>query len=330
MINHWTPAELKTLRRLREGFLNRTAGQANYWREPEDLALYDTTFAERIGWKWDAVLRELGARGWKPESRKVVDWGCGTGIASRRVLAEWPQFSSLTLHDRTPAAARFAAERARRDHPEIKAGTGEAVDAGTLLVLSHVLNELPPRELSRLLDLVRQAGEVIWVEAGAREESRKLSEVRDALLARGPGFVAVAPCTHQATCGMLVPRNEQHWCHHFARPPSAVFQDARWHQFSLELGIDLRSLPFSFLVLQRPRESVPTPAGFSRVIGKPREYKGYDKVLSCHEGGVGELMLQKRDAPELLREVREGGDAPVYRWSLRDGKIVGGEQLPGL
>ncbi len=327
MINYWKPDEWKTLRRLREGFLNRTAGHANYWREPEDLALYDATFAERIGWKWDAVLRELDARGWQPTSLRVLDWGCGTGIASRRVLAHWPQFAELSVHDRAPAAARFAAESARRDHPRIKVGTGDVVDANTLLVLSHVINELPPHELSRLLDLARQAGEVIWVEAGAREESRKLSEVRDALLARGPGLVAVAPCTHQATCGMLVAKNERHWCHHFATPPSEVFQDARWHQFSAELGIDLRSLPFSFLVLQRLRPAAPTPTGFSRVIGEPREYKGYDKVLSCHEHGVGELMLQKRDAPALLREVRAGSAAPVYRWSLRAGKIVAGERL---
>ncbi len=325
MTRHFTEAEFKVLRRLREGFLTRTAGHSNYWRDPEDLALYDTTFAERIGWKWDAVLRELQTRGWQPRSRRIVDWGCGTGIATRRVLAHWSQFSTVSFHDRAPAAARFAADRARADHPQIKTGTGEVVDADTLLLLSHVINELPPRELSRLLQLARSAGEILWVEAGARDESRRLSEVRDSLLPHG--FAAVAPCTHQAACGMLAAKNERHWCHHFAAPPSEVFQDARWHQFSAELGIDLRALPYSFLVLERPRDTAPTPPGFSRVIGEPREYKGYDKILSCHESGVGELMLQKRDDPALLRELREGTPAPVYRWTLRDGKIVAAEPL---
>jgi hypothetical protein len=78
-MKHWTPGQLTRLRVLRERFLNRTAGAEDYWRTAEDLALYDATFADRIGWKWDAVLRELTLRGWAPRSRHVLDWGCGTG-----------------------------------------------------------------------------------------------------------------------------------------------------------------------------------------------------------------------------------------------------------
>ncbi|MDB6152548.1 MAG: hypothetical protein JWL90_1001, partial [Chthoniobacteraceae bacterium] len=277
MIKYWTPSELKTLRRLREGFLSGTAGNANYWRAVEDLALYDTTFAERIGWKWDGALRELTLRQWSPKSRHILDWGCGTGIASRRVLEWWPgQFRSLSLHDRSSAAMRFAAERAHRENPKLIVRMGEQMEPDTLLVLSHVINELPPRDLSRLMERAREAREIIWVEAGARDESRRLSEVRDRLLGDARGFVAVAPCTHQARCGMLTAKNEQHWCHHFAHPPSEIFQSASWHQFSLELGIDLRSLPYSFLVLQKSDELAPTAPDFSRVIGKPREFKGHD------------------------------------------------------
>jgi hypothetical protein len=109
--------------------------------------------------------------------------------------------------------------------------------------------------------------------------------------------------------------------------PPHFFQDARWAELSHELGIDLRALPYSFLVLERPRAEFPTPEGFSRVIGRPRDFKGYSKVLSCQAEGVCEWMLQKRDAPELLREVRDGAEAPVYRWRVEKGKIVEGERL---
>jgi ribosomal protein RSM22 (predicted rRNA methylase) len=325
MIKHWTPQELKALQRIRERFLNGTAGEADYWRVPEDVALYDSTFAERIGWKWDAVFGELQRRGWSPRSRRVLDWGCGSGIAHRRALAEWPQLTTLTLHDRSPLARRFAAEKARATFPGIAMPQGPPMTTpDTLLLVSHVINELPPKELEALLELARGAGEVIWVEAGTHADSRRLIEVRERLLGE---FVAVAPCTHQQRCGLLTAGNAPHWCHHFGTPPSAAFQDARWAEFGREMGIDLRSLPYSFLVLERPRATPPTPPGYSRIIGEPREAKGFARVLSCHEQGVNDLMLQKRDAPELFKAMKKGTLAPVYRWTLNEGKIVAGEEL---
>ena len=280
MIKYWNHPELTALRRMRERFLAGTAGTQDYWRLPEDLALYDSTFAERIGWKWDGVLRELTARDWQPQSRQVLDWGCGSGVAGRRVLAQWPQLESLALHDRSALAMRFAAEKARADFPNVRVVHGNSpLPPDTLLVLSHVISELPARELAQLLDVARQAREVIWVEAGTHADSRRLIAVRETLLGE---FAAVAPCTHQRACGLLAGKNAPHWCHHFAAPPSQIFQDARWMDFGREMGIDLRSLPYSFLVLERPRATPPTPDGLSHIIGEPREGKGHLKVLSCH------------------------------------------------
>ncbi len=318
-MKHWQPAELDTLRRMRARFLDGSAGAADYWRSPEELALYDSTFGERIGWKWDAVLRELALRGWQPRSRRVLDWGCGSGVAGRRAIEAWPHFAALALHDRSSLAVRFAAERAPAG---VRVEMIETVDADTLLVLSHVINELSAAGLARVLDLARQSGEVIWVEAGTHAESRRLIAVREQLTQI---FSVVAPCTHQKRCGLLTAKNARHWCHSFARPPAAIFQDARWMEFGREMGIDLRSVPYSFLVLQRANP--PMRAGFSRVLGAPRDAKGYSKVLSCHASGVAEFMLQKRDAPTLLREIRDRPEAPLYRWTIEGGKIIGGEKL---
>jgi ribosomal protein RSM22 (predicted rRNA methylase) len=319
-MNYFTSRELHTLRALRERFLAGTAGQADYWESPEHLELYDAFFAERIGWKWDAVLDELRLRGWSPRSTRVLDWGCGTGVAHRRVLGAWPQFSALALHDRSPRARFFSAEKARVAFPRVPVTWGApVVNRETLLVVSHVINELPADELERLLELARGAGEVIWVEAGTHADSRRLIEVRERLRSE---FTPVAPCTHAARCGLLTESNAPHWCHHFARPPSEISREGRWSEFAREIGIDLRSLPYSFLVLARVPAMEP---GFSRIIGEPREAKGYARVLSCQEEGVAEFMLQKRDAPELFRAARKGGLGPVYRWALEEGKIVGGE-----
>ena len=66
MNRYWKKDDLALLRRLRERFIARTAGERDYWQSDEELELYDTTFGERIGWKWDAVLTGLEALGWKP------------------------------------------------------------------------------------------------------------------------------------------------------------------------------------------------------------------------------------------------------------------------
>jgi len=322
-MNHFTPHELATLRELRERFLAGTAGAADYWESPEHLDLYDATFGERIGWKWDAVLDELRLRGWRPRATRLLDWGCGTGVAHRRVLARWPQFPALALHDRSPRARLFSVEKAQLAFPELTVTWGApAVTRETLLLVSHVINELAAKELEQLLDLARAAGEVIWVEAGTHADSRRLIDVRERLRDE---FMPVAPCTHAGRCGLLAPKNAPHWCHHFAHPPSHIFQDARWAAFAREIGIDLRSVPYSFLVLARVRGM---EAGYSRVIGEPRQAKGYTRVLSCQAEGVTEFVLQKRDAPELFRAARKDRLAPIYRWKLEGGKILNGETLP--
>jgi ribosomal protein RSM22 (predicted rRNA methylase) len=323
---------LDTLRELRERFLASRSAEGGYWRSHEELALYDRTFAERIGWKWDAVLRELQARGWQPQSRTVLDWGCGSGIAGRRVLGAWPgQFSKLALHDVSPLAVEYARGAAAGEFPGVRSDRSDVSDQSdppdpTLLLLSHVLNELSERDLDNLLTTVRRAQEVIWVESGTHANSRRLgAEVRERLVGSGE-FSIVAPCTHRQQCGMFLPKNDRHWCHSFAETPRAIFQDARWMHLGRELGIDLRATPYAFLVMERRPYAGDAEA--ARVIGRPRDYKGYSKLLSCEATGVHERMLQKRDAPALLKQVQSGPVAPLFKWELAGERIVGGE--PGL
>jgi len=325
------------LDRLRARFLDAPAEGGDYWESTELLAAYDTTFAERIGWKWDAVLAELAARRWAPPAGSVLlDWGCGSGVAARRVLAAFgaDRFARLVVHDRSPLARRFAAERAASVFPGL--AVEQAPDWGDVappqpftLVISHVLNELPPAESAALLALVRRAAAVLWVEPGTGEVARALVALREELRAE---FAIVAPCTHSRACGLLAPENQRHWCHHFAKPPVAAFTDAFWSEFSLRLGIDLRSLPYSFLVLDRPPTGVATadPVDWSRILGEPREYKGHFKVLSCEAAGVAERMLQKRDDKALFKAFRRAVPAPpLFAWHLRDEKIIGGRHWLG-
>lgn len=309
--------EIATLARLRERFLSGANAGGGYWRDEAELALYDATFGERIAWKWDAVIAELGVRGWRPRARHVFDFGCGSGVAGRRVLGAWDGFESLSLADVSQAAVSFSAQKARDEFPNVavRCESGR-IEKGSLLLVSHVINELTPSARDRLFSLVRQADEIIWVEAGTHAESRALIAVREEL--RGE-FGVVAPCTHAERCGMLAEANAPHWCHSFARTPSEVFQDRGWARFSRELGIDITTLPYSYLVMQRG--GVPSGDATMRIVGRPREAKGRMEVLCCDAGGVGENTLQKRDEPQLVKALRKGDAGPAQRLCVRAGKL---------
>jgi hypothetical protein len=124
---------------------------------------------------------------------------------------------------------------------------------------------------------------------------------------------------------MLAPENAAHWCHHFARVPSEASRDARWSQFGRELGIDMRSLPYSFLVLVRRGAAADFEEqmqGCSRIIGRPRDEKGHFEVLSCDEAGVEDLMAQKRDVPELSKQLRKGRAEAVQKWTREGRRII--------
>ncbi len=328
MLKHWTHDEMATLRMLRARFLERTAGESDYWHSTCEIELYDRTFGARIGWKINAALRSAQVAGWSPRAGRLLDWGCGSGVASRRMIEAWPgKFSVLALHDRSIHSMQYAEQRAKRAFPNLTVDRSDHVDGETQVVLSHVISELSDTALAKLLSKLRAAAGIVWIEAGTHADSRRLIDVREALR---DSFGVVAPCTHRARCGMLVPENARHWCHHFAPPPTEVFQDAAWAEWSRELEIDLRSLPYSYLILEREAGARPDFEGASRVIGTPRESKGYCRILSCQQSGVEEWMLQKRDNTGLFKRVLKTPEQPPYRWKYRDGRIVGGQALDGV
>ena len=321
----WSAIDWKALERLRAAFLAGTAGKDDYWRSESDLASYDATFAQRIGWKWDYVLAELQRRGWTPAPGALLDWGCGSGIAHRAFLDFFGAMgvTQLRLWDRSALAVRFAEQRAKLKYPGLDvSGSIAAPEAGAAssqtLLLSHVLTELEPAQVEALGNFAAGFTSVIWVEPGTFEASRTLIAVRERLRAT---LNVIAPCTHQAQCGILAPGNESHWCHHFASPPTEIFMDGNWAKFGELAGVDLRSLPLSFLVLDR-RPAPAMPAGATRIIGRPRLYKPYALLLGCDESSVAEKRLTKRTHPEAWRKLKRGDDDPLQVWRCADDEIV--------
>lgn len=283
------------LKLLRQGYLGETRGIADYWDSDETLALYDEYFAERIGWKWDAVLEEIFPLNIVPENVRLTDWGCGTGIAARKFLNRWNhRVTEIVLQDRSPRAEAYARRKVQTLYPNLK----QAENSSHVLLVSHVLNELPPKVIPSLIEELHASDLFLWVEPGTKASAQALIEAREKL--RGVFFFH-GPCPHQERCGLLAPENAAHWCHHFAPTPSQIHQEKKWSEFSQRLGIDLRSLPVSFLV--GSKKVIPhSPLG--RVIGRPRHYKGYSTALVCNAAEVRERKWLKRTEAPLIRELK--------------------------
>lgn len=325
-MNQLTDNDWESLRQLRDLFLDEEPIPQPYWKSAQHLAAYDATLAQRIGWKWDAVIKELKTRGWKPPATGLYDFGCGTGIATRRFLAAFGDaIESVSLFDHSQHAVRFARDRIREEFPHIRLREGESKDKlqGVVLV-SHVLTELTEHALSGIVDRLGQADSVLWVEPGTRVCSRTLIAVREKMRA---SFSVSAPCPHQGACGLLTPENEPHWCHHFADTPGFVHQDPFWGRFRRELNLDLSSVAYSFLVLDKQVNPANAPANLSHQIGRPIKAPKFARLLSCQEQDVAELVISRRSGPDLYQDVKKGKGIGLFLFERRKNRIVGGRRV---
>lgn len=308
----WEQLDWSALDRMRELFLRAEPVREAYWRTESDLASYDFTYAQRIGWKWDAALAELARLGWTPPAGPLLDWGCGSGVASRCVISAFGQehFPEVRLHDRSALAMNFAAKRASERFPGIRVSAEPSPsDPVTTLVVSHVLNELHRDDLPRLMEAVSSAQCVLWVEPGTHAVSRGLITLRERLRSE---FYIVAPCPHRDVCGLAVTGKENDWCHFFAKAPSGVFTDSNWVKFGQRAGIDLRSLPYSWLVLDR-RPVAEWPADTGRVLSHPEIFKPYARAVVCRKGETGVVEFSKRSMPEEFRRLKGRETPPDIR-----------------
>lgn len=315
---NFTPQALLQLSSLRAHFLNAREGLADYWVSEELLALYDATFAERIGWKWNFVLEDLERRAYALPEGALVDWGCGTGIASLKVLqSSIASFiRDVWLYDRSTLSLDFASKKLARLFPHCRFVQGDTLDGKTVLI-SHVLNELSNDDVVRLLHRLRRATCVVWIEPSQKEIASRLINVREALRDE---FQIVAPCVHQAQCGMLTPENARHWCHHFAKPPEEAFTESKWAKFSSALSIDLRDLSLSYLILDK--RPIPPPAPHAkRLIGNVRLYKASASLLLCGEESLCEVELTKRDFPEVFKSLKKGKRPSLPAVTAQEGRV---------
>lgn len=310
----WDGADGRRLAELRALFLERSEGGGaavtrDYWTCERDLELYDATLGARVGWRWDRVLEEATRRGAgcsRKPAETVVDLGCGSGVASRAAWRAGWIAPGARVHcvDRSTLATAHAASRLRAIAPDMEVHESALMPraAPELLLIGHLVLEVDDRAFGELIESARRAGTTVWIEPGTRFAGRRLSEVHEALRDERS---AVAPCPHAARCGLLDEGRERDWCHHFPEPPADAFTEPLPGKTAHELGLDIRSLATSYLVLQEEVASLPGDVG--RVLGRPKIEKGRARVDLCTASGVARLDLAKRDDPRLWRAWKRPG-----------------------
>lgn len=285
----------------------------NYWCSQEQIDAYDRTLATRIGWKWNAVLKELQGKVALKKDLHVLDFACGSGIASRRFLHFFADFIDIvSLYDRSPLARSYAESKLKQQdfskRPHIQSlGSLDQRSAGFhVVLLSHVVNELSPADLKPIENMISKADLVVWVEPGSYQESRDLMSFRQAILNK---FEIIGPCPHQQTCGLSLPDRETDWCHFFAPSPPEVFHTKFWAEASKQIGFDKRSLPLSYFSMRRldsemvKRSDHDSHCSEERLIGRPRLSRSHLRYLSCGKGGISEKTLNKRDDKTLFKKL---------------------------
>lgn len=301
---------------LRERFLGGTFTDTSYWESDEVLSQYDATFGQRISWKWLSVLEaSRTVLNWEGKF-DVLDWGCGTGIASSSFLQTVgiEKVGSVFLYDKSKRAVSFSQKKLASLFPDVGISSWEQKNYSNnnslplVLLVSHVLNELSEQNKKELFLLMKKAKVIIWVEPGTPQNSEFLIQWREELRS---DFLVALPCPHQEVCGLFQSRSKN-WCHFFAETPTFVFQDPFWKLFSDRMGIDLRSLPVSFFLAvskttPSPRVLSPSADSSKRLLGRARHYKGYSLAVTCEKSGVQEEKILQRSNKEVINILKENG-----------------------
>jgi hypothetical protein len=275
-----------------------------------DLAARAMFFTIADAMKIAIPLGELGHRGALPAARplRVVDVGAGCGAMSLGALAVLDELGvdaalDIAAIDSDPRALAIA----RRAVLDLAGRRGRAVTittrdddvtraklpAADLVVLGSVINELPA---PAGLDLVQRAlaaladdGAVIIVEPALRDTSRRLHELRDAVIASGRGHV-FAPCTRtEAPCPALADPDD--WCHE----DRALALPRRTAELARITHLRDSGMKLAYLVLRRqPLGLVPEGAAAWRVVSAPMPAKGKLELIGCSAAGRIPLRLLRR------------------------------------
>ncbi|PMP75227.1 MAG: rRNA methyltransferase [Roseiflexus castenholzii] len=227
---------------------------------------------------------------WSPET--MLDMGSGPGTALWAATVCWPSLRDLTAWEREPVLialgrnfAHASANPALRSVRWVQRTLQAPIERGfrfDLVVLGHVLGEIPPDERSAIVETAWRLsrGMLLIVEPGTSVGFAVVRAARDLLLANGAA--TIAPCAHDRPCPLT-----NDWCHFPQRLRRPEFQRrARGASSPWE------DAKYSYAALTRFPPERPV---WGRVIREPTFNKAYAEVLISSRDGILRHRALKRD-----------------------------------
>lgn len=267
--------------------------------------------------RWADALPSAGSPTDPP--LRVLDLGAGLGttaLATALCLARGPDARALRITALDSDAAALSILRdvmgacsdmferpvaVHTEHGDLAAAPRDAGPARyDLIVAGLSLNEVLQdrdddvdeglRLLRRWTGWLSADGALVVLEPALRPQSRRLQEMRAALIAAGGAPYPFAPCTHRGPCPLL--SRQRDWCHEL-RP---LTLPAPLRAIAAGAGLRDRDLSYAYLtLLARDRQlgdraSAQLLRGVSAALGS----KGKTELQLCGPGGLQRLVQLDR------------------------------------
>ena len=241
---------------------------------------------------------------------RVLDYGCGPGTGGLALALTCKNAFSLTAIDSNPGMRKVALKLiadlknwGSLTSYEILPLQTEPKGLFDLIIIGHVLNEMPVPEqeqlLLKLLSRLTSTGTLLILESALPQQTRELMAHRDFLLAHDTSLKIVFPCTHQAPCPMLK-NSTTDWCHGSMnwKPPHLI------RQLDQLTGFNKHAIKYSGLIFNRSSTPLSLEAREYRVVG-PTEHNKTGHTLSiCGSDFFGATLLQKKSRRDENIELR--------------------------
>ncbi|GCE24025.1 small ribosomal subunit Rsm22 family protein [Dictyobacter kobayashii] len=228
---------------------------------------------------------------WQPTS--MLDIGSGPGTALWAATEQWPSLQRLTAWERESSFIDLGRQLARSsERAALKQTDWHRVTIGSklpgqietydLIVLGHVLNELPETLRQEIITLAWQhcSGILLLVEPGTSAAFPIIKAMREYLLSLEAHIVA--PCAHSMACPLV-----DDWCHFPQRLERPAFQrlakagTAGWEESK-----------FSYAALARFKASTPI---WGRLIHQPHKSKKDVSLTVSSTQGIVEVHIPKHN-----------------------------------
>lgn len=261
-------------------------------RDETDALAYAAT---RMPATYAAIVTALGRlEEERPDfsPKRMLDVGCGLGVAACAASTLWPSVAEIALLDRSALFLRLAANLMKESgaHPAIEIVEADFAEPGAiangpfdLVIVGYALTEIADAELPSVVDRLwaLAGGALVIVEPGTPRDHARLMGVRSRLIALGANIVA--PCPHQAPC----PLPAHDWCHFSVR-----LGRRRAHRLIKGADAPFEDEKFAYLAVGRFGAASLASA---RVIGPPRAGKAGISLKLCSDKAFRETFIPKRD-----------------------------------